>query len=390
MKILYYDDEKLEKIETAHLDSLVNLVKEVWDKSATVENYLSARASQFVSNPYMKENGAPVALLIDNNKVVGQCNSTPCKLWNGKQELIMFWNSGLHLSNECRGKGLGLALPQKMTERLPIVTGFFVVPQQLRTHQKLGYHIIGKIPDFMKLYKPYRFFLNINLDVIEQIPDLAKKIIQWNNNVIRIPLACCFAAAIKFYQLVRKITNSRGDNKRISFSFVDDFDSRIDQLWDMVKPSIHYAQVRNSAYMNWQFKADKGWKKIIMKENDKVLGFALVAVRKNKTNDKFANMKIVSTIDLLWDFSRDDILNQYFEFIDTYAKYQDADMAFCSINHLTAKKQLKFSGYINIPDSVYFVVRSQRPEIKLSGRKEDWFFTRGDADAAGSLGPSPL
>lgn len=388
MQILYFEDEKLSKMESHHLESLVSLVKEVWDKDATVERYLEARSINFEQNPFMKKGGYPIALLIDDensDKVVGQCNSTPCRLWADNHEVDMYWNAGLHLLPDCRGKGLGMALPEKLTNRLPIVSGFFVVPQQLRTHQKLGFHIVGKIPDFIKLYRPGYFFQQFDFQEIGQVPDLAKKILGKSDSTIRTPFSWAFAAGVKAHQAVLKVTRP-SSGKKIRFSFVDAFDSRIDELWDKVKHSIRFAQVRHSAYMNWQFKAKNGWKKLIMEEEGSVVGFALIAVRQNRKEDKLSNMKMVSTIDLVWDFSRNDILNQYFDFIDTYSKKQGADVAFCSINKPEAISCLKRFGYLKIPSSVYFVVKSQRKDIPLSGNMEEWFITRGDADAAGSMG----
>jgi hypothetical protein len=388
MKILYYNDKKLEQMKPAHLDSLVELVREAWDKDATVESYLAARALQFVQNPFMNEHGYPIILLVDNDKVIGQCNSTPCKAWAGKRELTMFWNAGLHLLPECRGKGLGIVLPAELTRRLPIISGFFVVPQQLKTHKKLGYHIVGKIPDYIKVYKPVRFLMQIDIENIRQIPAILRKLLRRDNKFFRVPFSWIGAACIMLFHYIKKKLRGIESDKKITFSFVDEFDVRVDQLWDKMKEKIQFAQVRNAAYMNWQFKASQGWKKLIMEENGDVVGFALIALRRNDEKDRLAGLKLVSTIDLFWDFEKNDIIEHYLRFMDMYAKREGADIAFCSINNKIAIQRLKMHGYFKIPDSVYFVVRSQRGDVHLSGRLEDWFLTRGDADAAGSLSPN--
>ena len=136
----------------------------------------------------------------------------------------------------------------------------------------------------------------------------------------------------------------------ISFSFVDEFDSRVDQLWDKIKDSIQFAQVRNASYMNWQFKTSQGWRKLIMEEKGELVGFALIALRKNSENDKLAGLKLASTIDLVWDFEKDYIIDHYFRFMDQFAVQNDADIAFCSINHKVAIEGLKANGYISSSD----------------------------------------
>ncbi len=387
MQVLYYDDEKLELMKPKHLESLVKLVRNVWDKQATIESYLSERSSHFHQNPFMKKNGFPIVLLIENDKVVGQCNSIPCKMCVKNKEYTIFWNAGLHLLPEFRGKKLGILLPEELTRRLPIVTGFFVIPQQLKTHQKLGFSIVGKIPDFIKIYNPFIFLDKIDAQKIDQFPLLLKKILNKKNKIIRVPILRIGAAFIWIIQHFKKIKKNQLD-QNLTFSFVKEFDISVDLLWKKNCNYIQFSQVRNSSYMNWKFKSSQGWKKIIIKEKDNIVGFAIVAVRRNSKQDKLAGLKIVSTIDFVWDFEKKYIIDHYFVFINNYAIKNDADISFCSINHKLAQERLKALGYFKIPGSVYFVVRSQRKDVKPSSRMEDWFLTRGDADAAGSMGPN--
>lgn len=388
MKILYYDDERLVGMETGLLESLVDLVREVWDKSATTESYLTARRKFFSQNQLMKDFGYPLVLLVDDkDKVVGQCNSIPCKVWANQKESVMYWNAGLHLLEECRGKGLGLVLPEELARRLPVVSGFFVVPQQLRTHQKLGFHIIGKIPDYVKVYQTHRFLERLDFDSINQVPMFFRHALRKENVLFRRVVLGVVAKLMSFMQWAKRCRLHSPDNT-IAFSIVDRFDARIDDLWDKVKLSLKFAQVRSSASMNWQFKASDGWVKIIMEEDGELVGFSLVALRQNGENEKLAGLRLISTIDLVWNFDKPYILKQYFNFLDELATLNGADVAFCSINKQDAVKWLKSYGYIKVPPSVYFVVKSQVDDVVISDSMADWFVTRGDADAAGSLEPN--
>ena len=59
-----------------------------------------------------------------------------------------------------------------------------------------------------------------------------------------------------------------------------------------------------------------------------------------------------------------------------------------AINDKAAKRILLKNGFIKIPGTVFFGFHCSNNSLILSANLEDWFITRGDADAAGSLAPN--
>ena len=247
--------------------SLVDFVAQVWDKTTTRDTYWEQRRCEHRNNPFASEGGLPLALLVDNERVVGHVASVPCKVWASGKESLMFWNAGLYLLDECRGKGLGNILPQKMIDELPIVTGFFVVEQQLKTHDKMGWTIVGKLPEYIKIIAPYRVLRSLDLSSINQMPEWVRKLTRKSNTILRVPTAFIGACAIRSYNFILKCFKGRHFHTH-NITVVDEFDERIDELWIRVRDSIPCAQVRNSEYMNWSLKSRMDGSRLYMRKKE--------------------------------------------------------------------------------------------------------------------------
>jgi len=384
--IEYYNNKELSGINEKILISLIAFISNVWDKDLTIESYFIKRRNDFFGNPYCSIGGLPLALLVNDDKVIGHLTSIPCKLWALDHDNLMYWNAGLHLLDECRGRGLGSMLPQKMIDTLSVVIGFFVVPQQLKTHKKMGWTIVGKMPEYVKIINPEKFIRNIDISNIEQMPFKIRSAVRIINKLFSAIVAPVFSFLYPIYCTALKPINHH-EIPRGTIRIVDEFDSRIDQLWDRVKHKIRCAQVRNAAYMNWKFNKEKGWIKIIYERGDQVLGYALCAKRDNSKESKLPGIRMYNIIDILWDMECYDALGHMLDLIEKEACNENADVIVCSINHRYAQACLLKHAFIRIPGTVHFAFHSNNSELGLSPRLEDWFITRGDADAAGSLGP---
>lgn len=387
MDVYYFNDPDLSAMSNLMAEGLADFIKMVWDPSATRESIIRDRQREYQENPFSSEGGMPLALLADGDKVVGHVKSTPCKVWASGRESLAFWNSGLHLLDECRGKGLGRALPQKIIDTLPLVTGFFVVEQQLRTHKKMGWSVVGKIPEYINILNPKHFFRMIDLSSIAQMPEALKKLTRNSYSPLRVIAPYLFSAVMGCFKIYNCITTGWSEKSVGTLEIVDSFDQRVDALWEKSKQFISCAQVRNSGYMNWQFNSRNGWIKAIYIGEGDVQGYAILSIKSFEKGHRLSGLKVFSIIDILWDLSRTSILTSMLSLIEDYARKQGADVLLCSIANQDAHKRLYRNGFLKIPGTVYFAFHAKDDSLDLSPSIDDWFFTRGDADAAGSLGP---
>jgi len=387
MDVHYFNDPELNGISESMLESLADFIRQVWDPTTTRESIIIDRRKEYLENPYAAGGGMPLALLTEGDRVVGHVKSIPCKVWAGGTERLAYWNAGLHLLDECRGKGLGSILPQKTIDTLPLVTGFFVVEQQLRTHTKMGWTIVGKIPEYIKVLNAGQFFRQIDLSGIAQMPEALKRITRHRSSPLRTGASWVYQLVMGGHRVYMAVTSGRP--KPIgSLATVPSFDHRVDALWDRSKPFIHSAQVRSSGYMNWQFPAEDGWIKATYMEEGSLQGCAVLSMKTFEQGHSLSGLKVFSIIDVFWDFTCPHVLKGMLTRIEDLARSKGADVVLCSIANSYASRCLHDRGFLNIPGTVYFAFHARDDSPGIASGIDEWFFTRGDADAAGSLGPS--
>lgn len=378
MEVLFYND--------SHLPALIEFIRTVWDKNASADAFLRKRREDYSENPYGAEGDFPIVILIEDNKIVGHIAATPCKLWARQAEVLMYWLSGLYLLPECRGGGSGYLLPKKLIDNLSVVTGFFVLEAPLKIYRKLGWVIVGKIPEYIKIINPRGFFTKIDITALDRLPKgLMKSILEILLDR-RFLGPTVFSSMVNLYNSLWKLfTLNR--HLGMSVKIVEDFDERVDMLWERTKYLLKYSQVRRSAYLNWRFKSNKGWTKVICEDGGRVLGYAIISVKVFTEKERLPGIKVVSIIDLLWDFEKPRVLEKLLHFVEKLAREKEGDILLCSVNSRNARNILLRNAFLRIPGTVHFAFHCLDNKLSLSHKMDEWFITRGDADAAGSLGP---
>lgn len=379
MKVFFYND--------TYNQQLIDFIKTVWDKNMTVERLVKRRLRDFAENPYAEEGGFPIAIATNGNKkIIGHHAGTPYKLWANGKEHLSYWLAGLHVLPEGRRQSLAKAL-QQTTNQLPITTSFWVIEATLKVKRKLGWTIVGKIPEYVKVLDTKNFISAIDFSRLNQVPNCLKPVCKflfsfpWNPGIVLLKIF------IKVHQGVLTLLFPHKKSE-IVVKQVKDFDNRINELWDRNKNRIRFAQVRKADYLNWQFKSDMDWIKIIADDGLKISGYAIVSLKKIEKAINLTGIIVLSIIDIFWDFNQPEILNKLICFIEEMARQKGAKILISSINDKAAKRILLKNGFIRIPGTVYFGFHNTVPDLTLSPKLDDWFITRGDADAAGSLAPN--
>jgi GNAT superfamily N-acetyltransferase len=378
MVVFFYDD--------SYLEQLVKFINKVWEKDMTPDLYLERRERDLLENPYAKEGGFPIAIATDDNKILGHHAGTPFKLWVEGKEFLSYWLAGLHVLPEGRRKGLAKAL-QQTTNNLRIATSFWVIKATLKVKQRFGWTVVGKIPEYIKILDSKKFITAIDFKRLNQLPDLLKTVCELLFSTTLSPGRIVFTFVTIFHKRAFSLLFPKKKSD-IIIQEVKKFDKRIDDLWNRNKVQIKFAQIRNSDYLNWQFKSDLGWVKIIANNNSIISGYAIVSLKNmDKTKDT-TEVTALCIIDIFWDFNKPEILDKLINYIEEMSRKLGAKILICSINDKTAKRVLFKNSFIRIPGTVYFGFHCSDDSLKLSPKLNDWFITRGDADAAGSLSPN--
>ncbi len=371
--------------EDKYSAEMVEFVKKVWDKNYSLEKWKKELEDNTINNPYGKIGGYTASIAIDSNMIIGHVARKPCGFWLNGREIVGYFMVGIHVLPEYRGKGLAKSLPQKLIEDVPFITGFFVVKEAYKIWKHHGYVIPGKIPEYIKILQPKEILKKIKIDSFKFIPSSVKRLYNIFNKANIFPRFISLMLSSYNFILKRLFEYESKYSKEV----VDDFNKGIDELWENNKQFIKYCQVRRADYLNWHFGSKEGWIKVICKRDSEVKGYAVLSLKIIREDKRVSDLKVMSIIDIFWDFTKPDICQELVSFSEYIARRENVDILICSINNSKAQMILRKKGFIRIPGTVYFSFYTAQKEIKeiLSNKMKDWFMTRGDADAAGSLGP---
>ncbi len=380
MEVKYFEDNCTQQ--------LLEFLRRVWDKDITEKEFVKRRENDMSKNPYAKEGGFPIAIAIKNDQIIGHHAATPVHLWVNGKEYLSYWMAGLHVLPEGRRQGIAKKL-KNQTNQLPLKTGFWVVETTSRINQRLGWTVVGKIPEYIKVLDSEKMIKSIDFSKLNLKRNEVKKVIQKMFSNTKSSSAEIFKRTLKIQNY---IFNAFFSNRRIKhkISQIKHFDMRVDHLWDRNKDRIKCAQVRKSCYLNWQFKQEHGWIKIIAENNCEVVGYAILCLKKIKKVRYLSGLDILSVIDIFWDFKKPEAYWDLLQYVEKIGLDNNAAVLICSVSEKRARKILISNGYFRIPGTVHFGYHCNENGLALSPNLEDWFITRGDADAAGSLGPDRM
>jgi GNAT superfamily N-acetyltransferase len=377
MNVFFYNDK--------YISQLVEFISKVWEKDMTEERLVKRREKNLIENPYAKEGGFPIAIAIKNNKIIGHHAGTPIHILANGETYLCYWLSGLNVLPEGRRQGIAKAL-QNLTNQLPLKTSFWVIEATLRVKKRLKWTIVGKIPEYIKILNHSKFIDSIDLketnSIRFEIRNLFQKIFTKKDGIGN----RLFKSMINIYnQFFKFILYLRKTKYKITQ--VDNFDGRIDILWNRNKDKLKYAQVRKSKYLNWQFKNTKGWIKIVAEDKSGIIGYAILSLKNIKKERNLKDVKVLSIIDIFWEFTKPEVYWELLWYAEHFGINHNAVFLVCSISEKQSRRILLLNGYCRIPGTVYFGFHCNEKSLRLSSKIDDWYLTRGDADAAGSLGP---
>jgi hypothetical protein len=385
--IQFFHDKELSGITPKQLQGLISIVQKVWDPDLTQKAYFEKRAKQFEMNPYASKYGWPVAILMDDQKVVGHDTAVPCGIWVNGEEIPAFYRAGLHLIPEYRGRKLGSLLPLKMSEVLETKIAFFVLPQQYKIHKKLHWHLPGKLPEFVKIINPSTFMANFDSKKIKQMPDWTHRFFSHKNTVASFVTKSFFNGFVKCHRALCRPFRKECEDQ-FECAWVENFDEQVDNLWDLCKTFLKCAQIRSAAYLNWHFPANKGWRKLVIMENGKLRAYAIVCDKKFEGTHRLSGLRVTTLIDIFYDFNDSKTLQALLTYAEKDAMKKNSDMMLASATLKDAQKLLSINAYLPFPKTVQFTCHTNNKNIQIASTMDQWYLTRGDADAAGALGPS--
>ena len=122
-------------------------------------------------------------------------------MWANGKEHLSHWLAGLHVLPEGRRQGLAKAL-QQTTNQLPITTSFWVIEATLKVKRKLGWTVVGKIPEYIKVLESKSFKSAIDLSKLSQVSNYLKPVCNYLFSFPLSPGTVLFKTFINVHQRV--------------------------------------------------------------------------------------------------------------------------------------------------------------------------------------------
>jgi GNAT superfamily N-acetyltransferase len=377
---------KIEPYGDRHRRQLLTFIRQVWDDGFT-EEHLDRQLGQRQSNPFWQPGADQMSIALQDDRVVGHIARTPCGFWLDGREYAGHWLSGLMVLPDSRGAGLGKSLPRHITRDLDLVTGFLVIEASFRIFSSLGWRMVGKMPEYMKIIQPLAFVRKLDMSRLNLNPRFLFRMFQALGPLARWPAGILLAGALRARHALRRVGRAplpAGITKE-----VEAFDDRVDALWQRARHHLRCAQVRNAAYMNWNFDHADGWIKLVHEGPRGVDACAVLFIKRLERPARISNVTVASIVELLWDFDHPTALHALLDAAGELSRARGAHALLCALNHEAGQRELKRAGYLPIPSSVHFIFWQPPGSAAPAAPTElkDWYLTRGDADAVGSLGP---
>lgn len=232
----------------------------------------------------------------------------------------------------------------------------------LKSHLDAGFKIIKQRFDIFVFIFKSRYAGHLLSDKI-------------NFNVLRNIAALIFSA---IFNLSFKINSFLYRNSRIALEDINSFNDETDRLAKRFSDEIKYIGIeRSQKHLNWRFGADD-YKKIVIKFNEKIIGYIVLHIFINVNGFKEANIVDYLIVPSQWD---------KFPVIitETLKMVKSLDCDFLRLNYMYDIKE-RF-GVSNILKRLHFLNRTDRrnivvflsPELeKLKDRitqADNWYFT---------------
>lgn len=309
----------------------------------------------FLENPYAVQGDIPLWLVKDSDEIVGHMATIPVKLKVGDDVRRAFWSIDFIILPEYRGRGLGKRLVLEARETYcQTMMELGHNEQSGAVFRRLKWVELGNINRYHKLLYPG--------DAIREISRLTP--LRHLANLIYTPFRPTRSALQQVSNELRVIT---------------EFDSSFDDLWIDASAEWNCAVVRDSRFLDWQYRKQPGKKFDVLGyyEGERLLGYVVLFFRKPELGGVSSKAAIT---DICYSATNSqDVIDALLQGALLLAVDRRAGGLVTDILDPLVEERLQHFGFWRIKKSPPFMVRTDERQQLIYERK-NWFLTRGDAD----------
>lgn len=308
----------------------------------------------YLENPYTALDDIPLWIVKDKDHIVGQLATIPVALKVGERETRAIWILDFIVLPQYRGRGLGKRLVLASRESCPTMITLGINDQSIPVFRSLNWVAIGGVHRYHRLLYPG--------DAFREIPF----------NSLRSIINICYAPLRPRY--TQTFYAGSGEIREIT-----SFDDSFNELWQRAGAQWPCAVVRNSRYLEWQFRRQPGKRFEVrgLYEQNQLMGYVVLFFR--KTESRGVPPKAAIT-DLCYDARRsphvvDELLKTALRLA---LERQTGSLVTDMLDPLVESRLQKF-GFWRIQAAPQFMAcTSDHPDLIY--KESNWFLTRADSD----------
>jgi GNAT superfamily N-acetyltransferase len=344
------NEVQIEQMRLSDKDKLLAFLREAYAENPRMSDP-AFWEWHFLENPYVSNDNLPVWIAKSGERIAGQLAAIPVELKVGAEQKRAMWILDLIVHKDFRRRGIAKRLVLKSEEFCALGLGVNTMEQHApMLLQSLGWKIVRKIPRYANLLFPGNV-----LPEVSRIDPLRR--------------------AINFLYAPFRPSVGDGGNLRI----VDRFDPAFDDLWEKAAGQFTCAVARDSRLLEWLYLKQPGKKFDILGyfKNEKLLGYAILFVRKADANGAIAKAAIT---DLVYHPDNPEkIIDELIRGALQIAVSRGAGtLVTDAVNTLTGNR-LEHFGFHRVKNPLQLMVKSSEHEDLLYDA-DNWFLTRGDSD----------
>lgn len=354
-----------------------------WDLSATADNVRGGRLESAATN--LSELGVPLPawLAVQGNRVIGYCGSLPLRLWNGTDELNMYWAKGLMVLPEFRNGPIGFHVLKELSRSVQRMAAVTVQPASKRLFSAIGYRDLGALPNLIKPLSFAGILRNADSARLREarVPAFAAAGVAFAQRV-HVARALGWALDLPMRFVMPGVGRAFELNSAAHLGIEE-----IDELWRRVRPELSAGSVRDGRAIVSRYgdgESNPLYRFGTVRRDGRLVAFGIVRRPRVDGDPRLAGIKVASLSDLLVAPSDTAAIHAAFSVSEQGALAAGAQAVICSASSALLAPIFRRRGYIPFGGTVHFFLRSPAEDVWPSALG-DWWLTRGDSDSDGNF-----
>lgn len=363
-----------------HAAAIAAFYRQTWDPDATPDSVLAARRRAAAENVVAPGEAPPLALVLEESRVLGCCGSIPLRLWDGVAEHPAYCVKGLMVLPAYRGGPIGFHVAKALAGQLPLATVLVVAPAARRLFSALGYTDLGAVRNFVRALRPARIAHRI--DVAES----GLPVPRWLASGVRLAQRARVAevaagAAGLALDLAAAVTRGAAAGLITECTPEPPAREELDRVWRDARKAMGAGPVRDGQYLRGRYGGAHRYAFITARAGTRLVGVAVLLQPRADSDPRLRGVRVATISDIVFPSERPDVGLALLGTVERAARRAGADAILATTSHRALSRLLRRQAYFALPGNVHFFLHDATGATRWPRDLASWWLARGDGEA---------